>query len=84
MILISPSLHTVSHRFEVDSAQLTTPTASDRIVQRPFSTLMQNRWNKQVDVLFERAAEWNGHVTVWVRRVFYGGDAAPKDDTANK
>lgn len=59
-----------------------TPTASDRITQRPFSTLVQSRWNQQVDTLFKTVAEWDGHAAVWVRRILYGGDAAPKDAPA--
>lgn len=78
------SLHALSHRFEVDSARLTTPTASDRITQRPFSTLVKSRWNQQVDVLFESAAEWDKRAAAWTRQVLYGGDAASKKDSVAK
>jgi len=74
----------VSHRLESDSGQVTTPTASDRITQRPFSTLVQSRWNQQVDVLFKKAADWDGYTATWVRQVLYGGDAAPRDATTKK
>jgi len=79
-----PSLHALSHRFEVDSAQLTTPTASDRITQRPFSTLVQSRWNQQVDVLFKSVTEWDRRAAAWVRQVLYGGDVASKEDPVRK
>jgi len=81
---LNTDLHALSHRFRVDSAQLTTPTASDRITQRPFSTLMQSLWNQQVDALFNGVAEWDRRAVTWVRQVLYGGDAASKEDSARK
>ena len=81
---LSPSLHALSRRFEVDSTQLATPTASDRIAQRPFSTLVQSRWNQQIDVLFKSVAGWDKHAAAWVRQVLYGGDAASKEGPAKK
>jgi len=78
---LSPSLHALSRRFEVDSAR---PTASDRITQRPFSTLVQSRWNQQIDVLFKSVAGWDKHAAAWVRQVLYGGDAASKEGPVKK
>ena len=78
------SLHALSHRFEVDPTRLTTPTASDRIAQRPFSTLIQSRWNQQVGVLFKSVAEWDKRATAWVGQVLYGGDAASKEGSVRK
>ncbi|KAF9781248.1 hypothetical protein BJ322DRAFT_1079981 [Thelephora terrestris] len=77
-------IHAVSHRFELDSAQAMVPTASDRITHRPFSTLLQGRWNQQVDSLFKTVAGWDRHAAAWVRRALYGGDAASKENTAKK
>ncbi|KAF9648278.1 hypothetical protein BDM02DRAFT_3187248 [Thelephora ganbajun] len=77
-------LHSLSHRFKVDPTQLTTPTASERITQRPFSALVQSRWNRQVDVLFKSVAEWDRHATAWARQILYGGDAVSKEGSARK
>jgi len=63
----------LSHRFELDSTRLTPPTASDHITQRPFSTLIQGRWNQHVDVLFKSVAEWDNTLRPGSGRFFTAG-----------
>ncbi|KAI0943519.1 hypothetical protein AcW1_002666 [Taiwanofungus camphoratus] len=51
------------------------PPASERILRRPFATVLKSQWNTQMETLFRTAGEWDQRATDWGRRILYGGDA---------
>ncbi|KAI9567769.1 hypothetical protein HD554DRAFT_2023428 [Boletus coccyginus] len=66
-------LHALSGRL-VD-ASATTPgplPASARIVERPFTTMLQSRWNEHVATVFSTVGRWERQASDGAKKVLYG------------
>ncbi|KAI0649742.1 hypothetical protein C8Q79DRAFT_901519 [Trametes meyenii] len=69
-------LHHLSDRLVNASSDIPAPlSAAARIPQRPFTEMLQNSWNNQVEALFRRAGDLDKQVVEWARRTLYGGEA---------
>ncbi|KAJ7451986.1 hypothetical protein FB451DRAFT_1283349 [Mycena latifolia] len=66
-------LHTLSVRLvETPALIMAPPSAATRITPRPFSALVQARWNQEVASLFAGMGEWDTRVQDWGKKLLYG------------
>ncbi|KAH0831223.1 hypothetical protein J3R83DRAFT_13802, partial [Lanmaoa asiatica] len=67
------SLHLLSEQLADASATIPGPLpASARIVERPFTTMLQSRWNEHVANVFSTVEGWERRASDWTRKVLYG------------
>ncbi|KAJ7748423.1 hypothetical protein B0H16DRAFT_906983 [Mycena metata] len=67
-------LHKLSVRLvETPALIMAPPSAATRVTPRPFSTLLQSRWNQEVASLFAGMREWDTRAQEWGKRLLYGG-----------
>ncbi|KAG8216090.1 hypothetical protein J3R82DRAFT_8091, partial [Butyriboletus roseoflavus] len=68
------SLHLLSERLVDASATIPgTLPASARIVERPFTTMLQSQWNEHVANVFSTVGKWERRASDWASKVLYGG-----------
>ncbi len=48
------------------------PSAAARIERRPFASLVESRWNREVETLFRGFYSWDNRLQQWYKDVFYG------------
>ncbi|KAF8351986.1 hypothetical protein F5887DRAFT_933364 [Amanita rubescens] len=48
------------------------PSAAARIERRPFASLVESRWNREVETLFRGFYSWDNRLQQWCKDVFYG------------
>ncbi|KAN0094607.1 hypothetical protein V8E55_002894 [Tylopilus felleus] len=66
-------LHRLSDTLVDASAGLPGPVpASKRIVERPFTTMLQARWNAHVAGAYATVGRWERRASEWTRRALYG------------
>lgn len=53
-------------------------SAAARIQEKPFTSLLQSRWNTQMESVFKSLGQWDERVADWGRESLYGGDASSK------
>ncbi|KAJ7732799.1 hypothetical protein DFH07DRAFT_846250 [Mycena maculata] len=71
-------LHTLSvHLVETPALLVAPPSAATRIAPRPFSALIQARWNEEVAALFSGIGKWDARALEWGRRLVYGSERTP-------
>ncbi|KAJ7227585.1 hypothetical protein B0H12DRAFT_1148815 [Mycena haematopus] len=76
-------LHTLSVRLVETPALITAPpSAPTRITPRPFSTLLQSRWNQEVASMYAGLRRWDIHATEWGKRLLYRPETRPSADAA--
>ncbi|KAJ7613658.1 hypothetical protein DFH06DRAFT_939902, partial [Mycena polygramma] len=67
------SLHTLSVRLtETPALIMAPPSAATRVTPRPFSSLVQSRWNQEVASLFAGMRDWDIRAQEWGKRLVYG------------
>ncbi|KAH9925017.1 uncharacterized protein BXZ73DRAFT_103395 [Epithele typhae] len=72
-------MHNLSQRLVNAAADIPTPVpAAQRIPQKPFMAMIQQKWNSQIDALFRGTRDLDQQVEDWGRRTLYGGDASRK------
>lgn len=52
------------------------PTAAARIVKKPLTTLIKQRWNEKVNELYGLTGRGGERASSWGREMLYGGDAS--------
>ncbi|KAJ7437204.1 hypothetical protein B0H11DRAFT_2108120 [Mycena galericulata] len=71
-------LHTLSVRLvETPALIMAPPSAATRITPRPFSSLVQSRWNEEMASLFVNLREWDTRAQEWGKRLLYGSEVRP-------
>jgi len=66
-------LHTLSARLLGADTTIQGPApASARIVERPFATMLQSRWNAHVANVFGTVGGWERKGSEWVHGMLYG------------
>ncbi|KAJ7895152.1 hypothetical protein B0H14DRAFT_2334021, partial [Mycena olivaceomarginata] len=71
-------LHTLSVRLvETPALIMAPPSAATRVTPRPFSTLVQSRWNQDVASLYAGLRDWDTRAQEWGKRLFYGAETRP-------
>ncbi|KAJ7211061.1 hypothetical protein B0H12DRAFT_1061900 [Mycena haematopus] len=71
-------LHTLSVRLvESPALIMAPPSAATRITPRPFSTLLQSRWNQEVGSMYAGLRRWDIRAAEWGKRVLYGRETRP-------
>ncbi|KAJ7247438.1 hypothetical protein B0H12DRAFT_1020757 [Mycena haematopus] len=72
-------LHSLSARLvESPALIMAPPSAATRITPRPFSTLLQSRWNQEVGSMYVGLRRWDIRAAEWGKRVLYGPSASPE------
>ncbi|KAG6833268.1 hypothetical protein H0H87_009443 [Tephrocybe sp. NHM501043] len=74
------SLHALSVRLvETPTLVQAPPSAATRITHHPFTSMLQAKWNQEVEYLFAGFGSWDRRAQEWGRRLFYGRDT-PVDE----
>jgi len=47
------------------------PSAAARIERRPFASLVESRWNREIETLFRGFYSWDNRFQQWCKDVFY-------------
>ncbi|KAK7463476.1 hypothetical protein VKT23_006825 [Stygiomarasmius scandens] len=70
---LSNELHIQSVRLvETPNVIQAPPPAASRIPEKPFLSLLEAKWNEQIEGLYNWARESDRHVVEWGRKVLYG------------
>ncbi|KAJ7911839.1 hypothetical protein B0H13DRAFT_564034 [Mycena leptocephala] len=78
-------LHTLSVRLvETPALIMAPPSAATRVTPRPFSTLVQSRWNQEVASLFAGLRDWDIRAQEWGKRLLYGSETRPTSGTEGR
>ncbi|KAJ7675560.1 hypothetical protein B0H17DRAFT_1207595 [Mycena rosella] len=71
-------LHVLSVRLvETPALIMAPPSAATRITPRPFSALIEARWNQEIAFLYAGLGEWETRVQEWGKRLLRSPDAQP-------
>ncbi|KAJ6545475.1 hypothetical protein B0H19DRAFT_955738 [Mycena capillaripes] len=71
-------LHTLSVRLvEAPALIMAPPSAATRVTPRPFTSLLQSRWNQEVASLFAELGNWETRAQEWRKRLLYGSESRP-------
>ncbi|KAJ6471407.1 hypothetical protein C8R45DRAFT_1014188 [Mycena sanguinolenta] len=71
-------LQFLSVRLVETPALITAPhPAAARITPRPFSTLLQSRWNQEMASMYAGLREWDTRAMEWGKRLLYGEQTRP-------
>ncbi|KAJ6514845.1 hypothetical protein C8R47DRAFT_961682 [Mycena vitilis] len=74
------SLHILSVRLtETPALIMAPPSAAMRVTPRPFSSLLQSRWNQEVAALFAGMRDWDIRAQEWGKRLVYGSETRPNE-----
>ncbi|KAF8718463.1 hypothetical protein AX14_011817 [Amanita brunnescens Koide BX004] len=67
------ALHELNTRI-TDSVTLVNapPPAAARIEHRPFASLLESRWNRELETLFRGFHSWDTRLQDWCRDALYG------------
>ncbi|KAF7367154.1 hypothetical protein MSAN_00975100 [Mycena sanguinolenta] len=66
-------LHTLSVHLVETPALINAPhPAASRITPRPFSNLLQSRWNQEIASMYAGLREWDVRAMEWGKRLLYG------------
>ena len=69
-------MHHLSQRLVNAAADIPAPVpASQRIPQRPFVSMLKDKWNSQIEAVFRGTGRLEEDVAGWARKALYGGDA---------
>ncbi|KAF8199359.1 hypothetical protein K438DRAFT_1583385 [Mycena galopus ATCC 62051] len=78
-------LHTLSVRLvETPALIMAPPSAATRITPRPFSALLQSRWNQEVASMYAGLREWDIRAQEWGKRLLYGAGTQPPAGAENR
>ncbi|KAJ6603233.1 hypothetical protein DFH09DRAFT_1124026 [Mycena vulgaris] len=71
-------LHTLSVRLvETPALIMAPPSAATRITPRPFSAMVQSRWNQEMASLFAGLGALDTRALEWGKRLLYGSEVRP-------
>ena len=80
---LTHSLHVLSQKLITPPSEHDSPpTAAARIVKKPLTALIKQRWNEKVSDLYVLTGKGGEQAGSWGREVLYGGDASA--DGANE
>jgi len=66
-------LHTLSVRLvETPALIMAPPSAATRVTPRPFSALLESRWNQELAAVFAGLGQWETHAQDWGKRLLWG------------
>ncbi|THV07294.1 hypothetical protein K435DRAFT_772649, partial [Dendrothele bispora CBS 962.96] len=70
---LSTDLHIQSVRLvETPNVVQAPPSAASRIPEKPFLSMLEAKWNDQIETVFNWARDSDKNIVEWGRRVLYG------------